>query len=225
MIRIVGHRGARDLAPENTLVAIKKALEYAVDEIEIDIRVTKDNIPVLHHDPVLHDHAGNRMPIREHTLAQLHEHKPDLPTLAEAIRYTNRAVPLFVEVKRGEPVDCIVSVVESFLSQGWQPHDFLFSSKSQRILMQLKHALPEIEPVVIHAYSGVIATYRARQVGAKRLSMNYHFLWWGFIDAMYKQGFELYAYTLNDPSKAERWSKYGLAGVITDQPNSFRKKI
>jgi hypothetical protein len=47
---IIGHRGAAGLAPENTLASFKKAYELDVDMIEFDVRLTKDNIPVLMHD-------------------------------------------------------------------------------------------------------------------------------------------------------------------------------
>ncbi|HEX4943838.1 MAG TPA: glycerophosphodiester phosphodiesterase [Usitatibacteraceae bacterium] len=48
-----GHRGARGLAPENTLPAWKKALELGVDTIECDMAITKDGVVVVHHDPYL----------------------------------------------------------------------------------------------------------------------------------------------------------------------------
>jgi glycerophosphoryl diester phosphodiesterase len=45
-----GHRGARGLAPENTLPSFRKALELGVDTIECDMAVTKDDVVVIHHD-------------------------------------------------------------------------------------------------------------------------------------------------------------------------------
>jgi len=48
-----GHRGARGLAPENTLAAFAKALEIGVTTLETDLAVTKDGVVVLSHDPVL----------------------------------------------------------------------------------------------------------------------------------------------------------------------------
>lgn len=48
-----GHRGARGLAPENTLAGFAKALEIGVTTLETDLAVTKDGIIVLSHDPVL----------------------------------------------------------------------------------------------------------------------------------------------------------------------------
>jgi glycerophosphoryl diester phosphodiesterase len=48
-----GHRGARGLAPENTLAAFARALEIGVTTLETDLAVTKDGVIVLSHDPVL----------------------------------------------------------------------------------------------------------------------------------------------------------------------------
>ena len=48
-----GHRGARGLAPENTLAAFRRALAIGVTTIETDIGVTKDLVPVVSHNPNL----------------------------------------------------------------------------------------------------------------------------------------------------------------------------
>lgn len=48
-----GHRGARGLFPENTLEGFAAALAIGVRSFEIDIGVTRDGVPVVHHDPAL----------------------------------------------------------------------------------------------------------------------------------------------------------------------------
>lgn len=48
-----GHRGARGLAPENTLAAFRRALAIGVTTLETDIAVTKDGVPVISHNPNL----------------------------------------------------------------------------------------------------------------------------------------------------------------------------
>jgi glycerophosphoryl diester phosphodiesterase len=48
-----GHRGARGLAPENTLAGFKRALEAGVTTLELDIGVTRDGVVVIHHDESL----------------------------------------------------------------------------------------------------------------------------------------------------------------------------
>jgi len=48
-----GHRGARGLAPENTLAGFRKALEIGVSTLELDLAMTRDGVLVVSHDPVL----------------------------------------------------------------------------------------------------------------------------------------------------------------------------
>ena len=46
----IGHRGARAFAPENTLPAFAKALHLGCHMVELDVHLTRDQIPVVHHD-------------------------------------------------------------------------------------------------------------------------------------------------------------------------------
>ena len=52
-IQVHGHRGARARRPENTLPAFEYAIEQGVDVLEMDMAVTKDNVIVISHDPIL----------------------------------------------------------------------------------------------------------------------------------------------------------------------------
>lgn len=52
-IDLQGHRGARGLAPENTLPAFAKAMALGVDTLELDTGVTRDGVVVIHHDLAL----------------------------------------------------------------------------------------------------------------------------------------------------------------------------
>ena len=76
-----GHRGARGLAPENTLVAFKRALSIGVTTLETDLAVTRDDVLVISHDPLLNPDvvrgpdgkwlAAKGPPLRTLTLAEL----------------------------------------------------------------------------------------------------------------------------------------------------------
>ena len=52
-LEIQGHRGARGLLPENTIPAFERAIELGVDVLELDLGVTRDGVPVVHHDRAL----------------------------------------------------------------------------------------------------------------------------------------------------------------------------
>lgn len=221
-MKIIGHRGARHVAPENTVTALKHALKAGVDEIEIDVRVTKDGHVILHHNPVMKIN-GKNYATNAHTLQELRAQKSDLTTLAEAIRAVDKRVPLMIEVKPGEPIEPIVSVVESFLAGGWQPSDFMFGSFSQATLRQLRDAMPQVDLVVIAFFSSLNAMRRARAVGARKISLNHRALWFANIAAMRRGRFEVYAWTLNNPRKARRLARHGLSGAVTDDAALYAK--
>lgn len=221
MMKIVGHRGARGLAPENTAESLRKALEHGVDEIEIDVRCTKDGVAVLHHDADLKDLATARYPVSHHTYQELLGHRPDLLSLEQAIEIVDRRVPLQIEIKDRKSVRPVIDTITTFLSKGWLEADLLVGSSKQSVLVDIHRALPEIPLVVIESFLSVRAAARARQIGTRRVSMRSWWLWGYFIRSFSRHGYELYAYTVNDTAKARRWAKAGMAGVITDYPDEY----
>jgi glycerophosphoryl diester phosphodiesterase len=206
---IIGHRGARGLAPENTIAGLRKALEHHVGEIEFDVRVTKDNKVVLLHDAETSDVSGTKMSVKDTPYKLLKKHKPDLTTLAEAFDFVGNRVHLLIEVKPDEPVAPIAKVIIEYLENDrFSTTDISLGSFSQKTLRELHDALPDVEKVVIERWSGVIAHFRARQVDTKRLNMKHLWLWSGFLKSMHRRGYQIAPYTLNDPIKARKWQPY-----------------
>lgn len=222
-MKIIGHRGAKGLAPENTIVGFMKAIEYGVDEIECDVRVTKDGIPVVIHNARLADASGNLMKINKHSYIELKAHKSDLATLDDTIKAVTRNTRLQIEIKSNQPLKPIIKILKSRLSNGWQPEDFLVSSKQFSLLKNFHDALPQVPIAVIESWSALRATYRARELNTKYLSMNQLWLWRGVIVYLSRHNYLLNAYPLNDVRRAKKWASYGLYGVITDYPDKFIK--
>lgn len=222
-MKIIGHRGARALAPENTIEGIREALLYDVDEIEFDVQVTKDNIAILNHNASIKSKSenGKRYPITKYTYAELKKIKINLTTLADAITCIDRQIPTYIEVKSGVKVEPIISSIKQFLKRGWKTSDFLLGSKSQRTLLRLHQELPKIQKIVIEPISGLRAVKRARQVSTTRLSLNQKWFWPTLVKYLHNRGLEVYLYTVNEPKRVEKWQKRGVVGIITDTPDRF----
>lgn len=132
--QIVAHRGASDLAPENTLAAFERARQDGADIIELDVQVSRDGEVVVFHDESVERTTGGSGRISELTLAELRaldagswfaprfagEH---LPTLREVLAWNAEGeVGLFLELKydRAEPeldprlVPAVVDLVREF---------------------------------------------------------------------------------------------------------------
>jgi len=70
-IYVAAHRGYRTNYPENTLPAIKAALELGVDQIEVDVRVTRDNELVLIHDATVDRTTNGTGLVRDKLLSEI----------------------------------------------------------------------------------------------------------------------------------------------------------
>lgn len=216
-LKIISHRGAKGLAPENTSTSFKKSLEYPVDMVEFDVRVTKDGVAVINHNRDLADPAGNRFVIKRHSYKELKQHKPDLLKLEEVLALINGSRKLFIEVKPHVKTAPLVKILEDY------KHPYVLGSFSQKVLRELQAALPDVPKVVIERWSLVRARLRARELGTDNIAMNYLWLWSGLVRMIGRSGYVLYVYTLNNPRRAKRWAKHGLAGVVTDYPDRFMK--
>jgi glycerophosphoryl diester phosphodiesterase len=221
-MKIIGHRGARGLAPENTLASFKKALEHHADELEFDLRVTSDHVVILNHDRQLTDPAGTQLRISTHTLAELRHHKADLLTFEEFLSVIDHRVHLLVEIKPGEPTEQIIALLQAEIALGRSAATISVGSFSQAVLRTVHAAMPELEIIIIEHWSGVYASWRARQLDTRRINMRSWWLWRGFLRGMHRHGYQIAPYTINSRRRAQKWRPY-IYGVITDRPDLFER--
>ncbi|MDO8265444.1 MAG: glycerophosphodiester phosphodiesterase, partial [Candidatus Saccharibacteria bacterium] len=193
-MEIIGHRGARGLAPENSLQAIRRGLAAKVDMIEVDLRV-KNNEIVLSHDPVIHSEK--------------------YASLEDALTTINSRVPINLEIKE---LDVIPLLKKELLNYKGK---ILFSSFEFRILQALKKEFPKADLAVLEKWSGVRAVAEATLLGTDRVHINQQWLWSGFVKSMKHRGFKLYAYTVNSRDRAEELEEWGIDGIFTDYPSLF----
>jgi len=71
---IIGHRGAKGIAPENSLSGFKKAVELGIDGVELDIHLTKDEKLIVIHDMDLKRLTGLKIPIKQLTFKELEKY-------------------------------------------------------------------------------------------------------------------------------------------------------
>jgi len=95
---VVAHRGASRVRRENTLASVTEAVAMGAHAVEVDVRTTRDGVPVLHHDPTLPWYRG-RARIADLTLDRLRARAPHVPTLAQALAAVRGSgVPLLLDL-------------------------------------------------------------------------------------------------------------------------------
>ena len=126
---VIGHRGNAAHVPENTLESFRQAAALGVDAIELDVRVTRDGVPVVIHDPTLGRTTDRGDVVADSSLATLRRadagalYTPDagatfpyrrrgltIPTLRDVLDVT-QGIPLLIEVKVPEAGPVIAEVL------------------------------------------------------------------------------------------------------------------
>ena len=123
---LYAHRGLFDNEtqyPENSLSAFKRALDEGYG-IETDVRLTKDGIPVLHHDATLMRSCGAEGNIHDYTYKELQQFRlfkseQKIPRLSDFLALVQGRMPLIIEYKLepNEKPDAMCTVVNPLLAE------------------------------------------------------------------------------------------------------------
>lgn len=111
-VTIVGHRGTKTFAPENTLAAFDRAIEMGARIVEMDVRMTADGVFVVMHDARVDRTTDGRGPVSGMTLAGIKALDAGswfdpafagerVPTLREALRHVNGRAGVDIDFKAG----------------------------------------------------------------------------------------------------------------------------
>ena len=112
--KIVCHRGAETFAPENTLSAIDLAFDQGFDIVEIDVRQTKDSVPVVMHDRSVNRTTNGRGAINKMSYAEVSQLDAGtwfdpffagerVPRLEDVLRHAKGRGEVYIEIKEAEP--------------------------------------------------------------------------------------------------------------------------
>lgn len=137
---LIAHRGIFDnkLIIENTIPAFQNALLHNLN-IELDVRMTKDNKLVVFHDDNLLRMANENILIEDLTLEELQSYKllniGTIPTLKEVLNLVNNKVLLDIEIKNTNKIDEITRILKNELKSY---HNFTIKSFNPRIIKIIK---------------------------------------------------------------------------------------
>lgn len=111
-MKIYAHRGASYDFPEMTLAAYENAVLQGADGFECDVRLTKDLVPVLWHDPTMNRRAHNGAVIAESTYEEIKSIYPEVMTLGQLLNFaTDHRKSLLLESKHPVPSGTLVEEI------------------------------------------------------------------------------------------------------------------
>ena len=216
----IAHRGASAHEPENTLRAIRRALELGAHGIEIDVRFIDGELIVFHDDRLERTTNGKGKLARQRFefLRTLDAGKGErIPTLREVFETVDQRAFINVELKGRRTAIPVQTLIREFLDErGWSPQHFLVSSFHRRELRMITD--PRIRIGLLLTKPTLLYHVSARRVGAWSVHPGVRFTTAKFVAHAHRRGLKVMPYTANKPATIGRLRAIGADGVFTDFP-------
>lgn len=238
--RIIGHRGAKESAPENTLASLREAVRQGVRWVEIDVMLTRDRVPVLIHDDRLDRTTSGTGPVADVDLADLRRLDAGswfdprfagetVPTLDECLDYViAEGLGLNVEIKPypGQEVATAEAAV-ALLRRRW-PGDRpppLLSSFETVCLEVAQHQVADWPRGYLMWEPPADWADIADRLGAATLNVEQSRQTAESVAAYRATGRPVLVYTVNDPARARELFAWGVASIFTDAPGRIASAL
>lgn len=239
---IIAHRGFSDEAPENSFAAFQRAIDVDADMIELDVRLSSDNIPVVFHDKRLQRTSGGKGSVHEKTSEQLCEidngswfspkfRRERIPLLSEVLAKLKNETRLNIEIKPDVQSTNSSSTVELVLNE-------IIKAKAQTRVMvtSFNHIMIKeftdldrsISTGVIYnpithfrkSPSKLLANARAEVFVCSTYQMNSD-----VVNDAQKNGFKIFVYAVKTGRDVQRMLDLGVDGLICNNPKFVRETV
>jgi glycerophosphoryl diester phosphodiesterase len=225
-VQVTAHRGHARAAPENTLSAMRKAIDSGADYAEMDVQRTRDGKVVLLHDSDLMRVAG--LARRLDTLSYDEVRQLDVgswfapafagervPTLVKVMGLCRGKIRLNIELKVFGPDRRLAQTVADIVHEQDFEADCLITSLNYEALLEVKRHNPRLRTGLIVAHA--VGDISRLEVDA--LSVRADFLSDTVLHAAHLHGKEVHVWTVNDARRMTRLIKRGVDNIITSDPD------
>jgi len=221
---IIGHRGARGYAAENTLSSFQKALDMNVDGVELDVHLSSDGEIVVFHDETLDRITDGKGNISDYSLSELKDfrvaNEHQIPTLKEVFDLVDKRCFINIELKGEGTAKPVVALIEDYIAnKNWDYSHFQVSSFDWNMLTEVSELNPEIFIGVLTEIDLESALAFAKKIKAKSINPYFQFLSAENTKQLQDEGFQVFPWTVNEPADIEKIKSFKADGIITDFPD------
>jgi glycerophosphoryl diester phosphodiesterase len=216
------HRGARGHAPENTLLAVQKAITMGAKWIEVDVYQNSGELIVIH-DRKLERTTNGFGDVTQQSLSYIRSLDAGggekVPFLGEVLDILGVSIGINIELKDKKTVLPLNALIHQFIVEKKLSYDqLLVSSFDHELLSQLKAldprirlgALVEKPAETLFSLTEAISAY---SIHLHRKSVNR-----AFVRDAHQRGLKVFVYTVNKLSEMQQLKAVGADGVFTDFP-------
>ncbi len=236
--KILAHRGLSHLAPENTMVAFKKAMDLGFNWLEFDVMLSKDNHPIIFHDETLNRTTNAKGLLSHKTLHQLQaldaggwfskayqgEAIPSLETVLSFMKKNH--LNAVVEIKPTSNKDILtaektIQAIEKFWPEGLK--HMIFASFSLASLITLRKHLPkQALGFGLHNWNEEVIEL-IKSLDCFSIHVNHLILSAKRMKLLKSSNCHILAYTVNNPKRAAKLLKIGVDGFFSDCPEKLHQ--
>lgn len=233
-MRLIGHRGARQEAPENTLGGFKHLVALGLKAVEFDVRLLQDQqLAVIHDDNLLRTagidqsialtssyqlaHTDNRVGWDNWPQAE------PTPLLSEVLQLIRHFEHIEVEIKAvddAQQAQLIVSQLHQVLA-GWQDR-VTFTSFDLKVLEAFKQLDSTFtRGLLVELPLGDFIIEMARQLGCQRIGLRDSLATQELIEKIHLEQLQCSVWTVNTVERARQLASWKIDGLITDVPSQM----
>jgi len=223
MILSIAHRGASGYEPENTGLAIRKAIELSSDIIELDVHLSKDKKLIVCHDNKLWNRYAyvdvSRSEIEELERVRLPKSQKIL-TLQEVLNIVRRRACINIEIKGKDVPTYLNKIIKYYVQKKrWSYKNFIVSCFNKEELAKVKNLNPKIRVGLI--YKRVPKNINKDIEFFSPYSVHVHFasISKNLVRKMHEKGVKVFVWTVNSRKLIDKLRSYKVDGIFSDYPD------
>lgn len=235
--QVFAHRGAKAVAPENTLPAFEQAIALGADGIELDVQCSKDGLLVVMHNFTVNETTDGTGRIADLTAAELAKLDAGshfsaqfagvgVPTLEDVFALVVGKLKINIEIKSQDPMGGReVEPLVELINAGNLYDQVIVSSFNPVTLIKLRHVDPQVTLGLLYYGQHLPAYLREIWLSSILRPEAFHphhqlideeyMVWAKAIPAA------INTWTVNDPEEARRLAALGVDTIITDVPDAI----
>ena len=222
---IMAHRGASAAAPENSMAAIKLAIESGAEWVEIDVQEAADGEIVVIHDSDLKKVGGVPMVVAESTMKQLQYvdigswfdlsfSAERIPTLRQVLELCKDQIGVNIELKYYGSEKRLEQSVAEIVDEYDMAEQIVAMSLSLPGVTEMKRIRPNWKVGLLSS----VAVGNLARLDVDFLALNARFVSRSLVRRLHDHGKEVMVWTVNDPLSMSVMAGRGVDAIITDEP-------
>ncbi|MFE9647276.1 glycerophosphodiester phosphodiesterase family protein [Streptomyces sp. NPDC006365] len=223
----VGHRGAPDIAPENTIASLEAAADAGADWVETDVQFTKDGRPVIMHDATVDRTTNGTGRVDELTAEEISGLTVDgggrVPTLEQALSALKvKPARLLLEIK-GPQTTAAVDTALRLVAEAGMTERTLLQSFDEDIVRDAAASAYKTEVALLRSTldADPVATARAFKLSTYAVKFTGLSARPAVVDQLKAAGVDVFVWTVDSESQWKTTASWGVDGLITNGPERF----